>query len=143
MSDTKHSINEILLGNKDMKQKLDRLTKYCHSELYSMDICSECFRNANESTDSWFTKVCEYPHLLVWARMSTKSSFWPAKAMAIKKCKGEDRIHVTFFSEKTGEEPNAYVSQSNCFLFSLNKPKGQHANANEELMNSSMEVRLI
>lgn len=100
---------------------LKRLTDFCMQELYDIDVCSECYKNANTIGIGWFSMVCQSPHILVWARMFGDRVYFPAKVMAIKKMQGNAQIHVQFFGSKNR---NAFVQPANCYLFSKESPKG-------------------
>lgn len=52
------------------KTKTSRiLIDYFNEEIDSVKKCAECYRNANDAPDNWFTLVCDEPHLIVWAKM--------------------------------------------------------------------------
>lgn len=103
-------------GDLAKRRILKHFVTFCHNELHDIDICNECYCNANEHPTDWFTKVCEHPHILLWARHG--DNYWPAKAMAVRK--SDDRIHVRFFGHGCR---NAYVEMSECFLYSTKHPK--------------------
>lgn len=39
------------------------------AEIESVKKCAECFINAHDKPNNWFTLVCNNPHLLVWAKL--------------------------------------------------------------------------
>lgn len=45
------------------------LLDYFKEEIESVKKCAQCYRNANEAPNDWFTLVCDEPHLIVWAKM--------------------------------------------------------------------------
>lgn len=90
------------------------MEKLCEKEMYDMEICDQCFLRSNEyKNDDWFTKVCNPPHLLVWAKASTHP-FWPAKVIA----RARNKLDVRFF----GQHEMSIVHPNNCFLFSWENP---------------------
>lgn len=89
------------------------LLQYLSAEITSIKKCAECYSNAINYPTKWFTMVCEYPHLVLWAKVKG-FNFWPAKLMSID---GQS-INVRFF----GDHTNAAVSDKNCYFFSEEKP---------------------
>lgn len=118
-----HSLFVILFNNNTTVNEnlgnLRRLVKFCLQELYDIDVCIECYRNANECGADWFTLVCTSPHILIWARVGNERKFWPAKAMAVKRTAYHTRIHVRFFGFKAR---NAFIEPSECYLYSAIDP---------------------
>lgn len=116
-----YSSKSIKPGNIKTKKMMKRLTDFCMQELYDIDVCRECYRNANTNEHDWFSMVCCSPHILVWARVTGDRGHFPAKAMAIKKMANKTLIHVQFFGTKTR---NAFVELNACYLFSKVGPRG-------------------
>lgn len=116
--------------------KMARITKdlqrFCEREMYDIEICADCFRNANEY-DDWFAQMCDRPHLLVWAKIRG-SPFWPAKALAMKK----NHVDVRFF----GERKYSFLPVDNVRLFSEVNPNESMTQANRKRLDTCMEVRL-
>lgn len=100
---------------------LRQLVSYCENELYEIDLCSECYCNANEHPDDWFTMVCEHPHILVWAKCD--DIYWPAKAMALTTISNVTQIYVRYFG---GHRRFAYIGPNDCYLYSNIHPEGLH-----------------
>lgn len=98
-----------------------KLTDVCGQELYNIDVCGECYRNANTHEQNSLSMVCQSPHLLVWARTNRSKNFFPAKAMAITKSTTGSQIHVQFFGLQIRD---ALINPSDCYLFSKKCPNG-------------------
>ncbi|XP_049272950.1 protein kinase C-binding protein 1 isoform X3 [Rhipicephalus sanguineus] len=105
------------------------LMKVCKQEMEDIEVCPDCYRNAN-TQESWFTEPCRKPHLLVWAKLKG-FPYWPAKAMRLQ----DGNVDARFF----GAHDRAWVPMAQCFLLSKESPtdiknrkKGLH-NAVEEL----------
>lgn len=81
-----------------------------------IEMCSECFDRANIE-ESWFTSICNPPHLLIWCRMPG-FPYWPAKIIGMAALPS-DKIEVRFF----GTHDRYDVSLANCSLFSENPNK--------------------
>lgn len=75
--------------------------------------CSECYSNASRNPNDWFVMVCNVPHLIVWAKMSS-SNYWPAKVMSID----GNAVNVRFF----GDHTHARGSAANCLLYTQRNP---------------------
>lgn len=88
------------------------LEDLCRTEMYDIEMCSECFDRSNLPNHDWFTEVCDPPHLLVWARMRG-FPYWPAKVLGIA---SDTKIDVRFF----GDHSRTNMSPVDCFLFSEN-----------------------
>lgn len=111
---------------------LRRFVELTRQELYDIDVCGECYRNANTAPATWRTMVCAAPHILVWARMIGDRRYWPAKAMAIKRV-GRVRVYVRFFTDNS---PNAYVDPADCYLFSKMDPSGHTIDMQEHRVSA-------
>lgn len=99
------------------QRMIKQFVGYCHHELYDISLCSECYRSAAEGEFDWFTNVCDYPHVIVWARWNDQ--YLPAKAMGFKQTAFEPTIYVRFF----GTKKFANVDKKECFLFSHEHPQ--------------------
>lgn len=110
-----------IIGSIGMKTMVKQLAEFCEQELYNIDVCSECYRNANAEEGNGLAMVCKNPHLLVWARMDLTQNYFPAKAMAITKSSTNPQIHVQFFGLSICD---ALVNPSDCYLFSKKCPNG-------------------
>lgn len=58
-----HSLDEAF-AVKATKWLLD----FTKEEIYAIRLCHECYYNANQKRDDWFTKPCSIPHILVFAK---------------------------------------------------------------------------
>lgn len=100
------------------QENAKRFIGFCLHELYEIDLCIECYRNANERQGDWFTKVCNYPHILVWARCGDQ--FLPAKAMGFKQTFYMTGIFVRYF----GSKRYGTINPNECYLLSTIHPRG-------------------
>lgn len=50
------------------------IIKVCKQEMQEIENCSTCYLNANIKQDSWFVEVCPKPHILLWAKLKSKSN---------------------------------------------------------------------
>lgn len=114
---------------------LRQLVSFCENELYDIDLCSECYRNANEFPDNWFTMVCEHPHLLVWAKCD--DAYWPAKAMATTNASNATQIYVRYFG---GHRRFAYIGSNHCYLYSTIHPEGLHFEEIDDIHQHAISV---
>lgn len=89
------------------------LVDYLEGEIEMLKKCPECYSNAYRHPNTGFTKTCEEPHLIVWAK-KMGFTYWPAKMM----CIDGQLIHVRFF----GDHDYAEVPATNCFLYSNTNP---------------------
>lgn len=71
-----------LADNKDKMEIAKSLVDYLEVEIESVKKCAECYSNEYKYPDTYFTMVCNEPHLIVWAK-KTGFNFWPAKLMSI------------------------------------------------------------
>lgn len=93
-------------------KSVEWLQQLCNFEVMSIDLCSQCHRNANLFEDIWITKPHKEPHLLIWAKLS-KHPIWPA--LLIKLHENKNKFYVRFF----GDRSYAAVPIENCYLFSI------------------------
>lgn len=107
-----------------------RLEQFCKKEIYDIEMCVDCFERSNTEKE-WFTQVCDPPHLLVWARESSRSPFKPAKVIGVGG-KLSKKIDVRFF----GNHDMADVSPTDCYLYSKVNP---NTRADEKTMLALMK----
>lgn len=86
--------------------------------------------NAIQHPDTWFTMVCEHPHLLVWAKQKSYPH-WPAKLYSMN----HGSVVVRFF----GEHQRAILTTKECLMFSQNNPSC-HIGANKEQLEKDEKV---
>lgn len=109
-----------------------QLEKWCVLEMYNIEMCSQCFGRAIDSSD-WFTEVCDPPHLMVWAKVAGYP-WWPAKLIGI----ASNRLDVRFF----GDYEMATVSAQECYLYPSKNPNRQIEDyAKKEDFYAAIKVR--
>lgn len=124
-------MNSCLISGDRTKRKLAKKLKLCiDHEMDSSKKCSQCYSNATEYPDDWFTMVCAKPHLIVWAKIQKNGQYLPAKLISID----GSRVHVRFFPEHT----SADLSASQCFLYSEEYPGKR-----KELPNSMEKAKEV
>lgn len=121
----------IFIGNTKVMKSVRSLLTFTKKELESADICSECYFNANERPQTFFTDVCAMPHLVVWAKMRNYRQ-WPAKLMSIN----GTTVNVRFFQVHT----NANVLAANCYLYSQGPLIGP-PNGKDDHITNAFKVR--
>lgn len=45
------------------------IVRVCKQEMAEIELCPNCYLNANSKRNSWFVEVCPKPHILVWAKL--------------------------------------------------------------------------
>lgn len=98
------------------------MLKFTREELYNIRLCYECYKNANQFKDNWFTMPCENPHLLVWAKYESYP-YWPAKLMSMN---DNNKVDVRFFGV---EHKRTVLPAKDCYMYSLMNPSlniGKH-----------------
>ncbi|XP_055326327.1 uncharacterized protein LOC129580149, partial [Sitodiplosis mosellana] len=129
----KHNI--IASGNLAELAVAKRLEQFCKKEVYDIEMCVDCFARSNsEDRSSWFTQVCDPPHLLVWAREIGHRPFKPAKVIGVSGKSLKSKIDVRFF----GDHDMADVSLIDCYLFSKENPNGKTDDKNRLVLISSL-----
>ncbi|XP_055301652.1 uncharacterized protein LOC129568114 [Sitodiplosis mosellana] len=91
------------------------LLKFTKDELYTIRLCHECYWNANQKRDDWFTKPCTMPHILIWAKQKG-FPHWPAKLMAVDVAK--HTVDVQFF----GDHKRIVLTPKDCCIYSETCP---------------------
>ncbi|KAI1301445.1 Protein kinase C-binding protein 1 [Halotydeus destructor] len=76
--------------------------------MVDMEVCPDCFANQIEKPETWFTEVCNRPHILVWAKV-TGHPFWPGKLVRLSASKKD--ADIRFF----GGHERAWVPVESCF----------------------------
>lgn len=89
------------------------LLNFTKEELYSIQLCHQCYTNATLHPADWFTMVCDRPHLLIWARQKSYP-YWPAKLMSMN----NGSVDVHFF----GAHSRAVLTPKDCMMFSQKNP---------------------
>lgn len=97
----------------NLKRVTRRLIEFCKKEIHEIELCHECYKNANESPSDWFVMVCSRKHPVVWARV-LGGPYEPAKVMKIN----DKTIDVSFF----GAHSLAKVENKFCFKFTKENP---------------------
>ncbi|XP_031639200.1 uncharacterized protein LOC116351257 [Contarinia nasturtii] len=105
----------ILYSKKDMKtHAASALVTYLRDAIDSIQSCIECYMNALNHPNDWFTMVCDEPHLLVWAKMKGYP-YWPVKLMRVD----EQKVLIRFFEDHQNAK---IMAKKNCFLYSHTNP---------------------
>lgn len=104
------------IGDADYKRLSNDLVSSCELELSSFVFCSECYQNWGKYPKTWFGRVCEKPHLIVWAKAHTYP-YWPAKLMSAQ----ENEADVQFF----GDHSHMTIPIEKCFIFSKKHPSNK------------------
>lgn len=94
--------------------------EFIDAEIKGLKMCTECYLNATQYPDQWFTMVCAQPHLLIKAKVGKRATRWPAKLMSIS----GKKVNARFF----GDHTNAEISAAKCFLYSNEKIKKRSEN---------------
>lgn len=102
--------------NADDLRVTKRMEKFCMREIYDIEMCHECYDRSN-SMDDWFTKVCDPPHLLVWARVNGHHHYAPAKVLGLANA-NRSKIDVRFFDD----HEMASIFAKRCYLYSEESP---------------------
>ncbi|XP_047736969.1 uncharacterized protein LOC108677761 isoform X2 [Hyalella azteca] len=87
--------------------------KIIKQEMSEIETCPDCYMNAHQLPDTWFTEACRLAHPLVWARLKG-FPYWPAKAVKWH----NSSVDVRFF----GRHDKAWVSAKDCYLLSEKMP---------------------
>lgn len=96
------------------KRVTKRLIEFCVREIHVIELCHECFRNANENPAEWFKIVCSQKHPVVWAKV-LGYPYEPAKMMKMT----DKTTEVFFFG------PNhkwAEIESKYCLKYSKEHP---------------------
>lgn len=120
------------------KSGINWLVKFTRNELYSIRLCHECYKNANDHPANWFLMVCEERHPVVWAKLDTYP-YWPAKLMACNE--SENMVDVRFF----GDNEQARVMSSFCTTYTKHCPSinfGDDKDAWDKAQSVSQRFRL-
>lgn len=96
-----------------LKKVADELFELCHRDVKSIRACANCFEYWINDSDDYFTKVCDKPHMLVYAKLD-RFPYWPAKVMSIH----GNVADVEFF----GDHTQADIPMANCYLYSKQYP---------------------
>lgn len=107
------------------------LMKVCKQEMEDIEVCPDCYRNAN-TQESWFTEPCRPPHLLVWAKLKG-FPYWPAKIVRLQ----DGNADARFF----GAHDRAWVPINQCFLLSKESPTDTK-NRKKGLQNAIEELEI-
>jgi hypothetical protein len=103
-----------MIHDDTMVATLKRLLEHIDEHIIQLESCVECYIKYGE--EAFFTRVCQRPHLLVWAKYDAHLH-WPAKVMSVD----SEKTNVMFFGEHTW----ASLKASDCFLFSQDNPNGK------------------
>ncbi|XP_068244518.1 MYND-type zinc finger-containing chromatin reader ZMYND8 isoform X2 [Palaemon carinicauda] len=106
------------------------LVKILKQDMSEIETCPDCYMNAHQKPNSWFTEACRSAHPLIWARLKG-FPFWPAKAVKWK----DGNVDVRFF----GRHDRSWVPIKECFLFSEQMPTPLK-NRNKTLESCLQEV---
>lgn len=112
-----------------------RMENFCRKEIYDIEMCHECFDRSN-SMAGWFTKVCDPPHLLVWARIDGHHQYAPAKVLGLATA-NRKKIDVRFFHDHV----MAKISVADCYLYSHQNPNVKLDEKTKLQLMASLEVR--
>jgi len=105
--------------------------KMISQEMSEIETCPDCYMNAHQKPDTWFTEACRLAHPLVWARLKG-FPFWPAKAVKWH----NSTVDVRFF----GRHDKSWVQAKDCYLLSEKMPVPLK-NKNKTLESCMTEVR--
>lgn len=128
----------------DFTEIAKRLLLFCEYEVDCILNCAKCYENKRTNPDEWRTIACDWPHLLLWAKLPRSTpfwpakkgvSFWPAKLLAIM---GND-IKVVFFDHAEFE----VIPATNCFLYSSTDPSLTYAKADPRDIKDALNVKNI
>lgn len=103
----------MISDNYKITRAVKALQKACKQEMTDIETCPQCYLNANIKPETWFTEVCDRPHLILWAKLKG-FPLWPAKAMSVN----AQTVDVRFF----GEHDRANLPAKDCFLYSNGDP---------------------
>ncbi|XP_047105643.1 microtubule-associated protein futsch-like isoform X3 [Schistocerca piceifrons] len=116
IADVKWILHDCIVFN-TQHTKLTSSAKYilkvCKQEMAEIEICPDCYYNANTLKDTWFIEACRKPHILVWAKLKGYP-FWPGKVLRVH----DENADVRFF----GAHDRAWVSVQCCYLYSKEMP---------------------
>lgn len=99
--------------NSKLTSTAKTIMKMCKQEMAEIENCPDCYYYAYTEDEYWFIKVCQKPHLLVWAKLKG-FPYWPAKVIR----SNADSIDVRFF----GAHDRAWVPCKDCYLYSRENP---------------------
>lgn len=100
------------------------LISFVNYEIKNIRKCTQCYAEAYEYPDSWFTMPCDPPHQIIWAKFAN-FNYWPAKVMS----RSDQTVHACFF----GDHTYANVKPDSCMTYSKDSPD---RNVNEEVHES-------
>ncbi|XP_069960221.1 MYND-type zinc finger-containing chromatin reader ZMYND8-like isoform X4 [Cherax quadricarinatus] len=117
-------------ANSKVSSMARTLVKILKQEMSEIETCPDCYMNAHQNPNSWFTEACRSAHPLIWARLKG-FPFWPAKAVKWR----DGNVDVRFF----GRHDRSWVPMKECFLFSEQMPTPLK-NRNKTLESCLQEV---
>lgn len=119
-------------NSKKIQKSTKDLNKTVNADLKYIKMCPQCYENGLDR-GNLMTKICEPPHLLVWAK-TRGFNYWPAKVISVKGA----IAHVIYF----GEFLDAKVKANECLIYSKNRPD-TIAIVNEKLFVQGVKVIYI
>lgn len=66
-------LSKFLIDQSKLTLAAKAIMKVCKQEMQEIENCSTCYLNANVKKNSWFVEVCPKPHILLWAKLKSKS----------------------------------------------------------------------
>lgn len=108
------------------------LYDYSITEIKILRKCAECYANANNNPNDWFSLVCRKPHLIIWAKLNT-TNYWPAKLMSID----DQSVNVCFF----GNHTRTTVLAKNCLLYTQENPNA--SSILSDLHKAALDVSVL
>ncbi|XP_031636696.1 uncharacterized protein LOC116349425 [Contarinia nasturtii] len=117
----------------DQKKAADLLSERCNRDVQNIQLCSDCFESSYIDPKHYFTRACDKPHLVVFAKLDNYPH-WPAK---LKQITG-DMATVEFF----GDHTQAVVPVSSCILYSNDLAEESQSTNNVELKIAHEELLL-
>ncbi|XP_055312550.1 uncharacterized protein LOC129574495 [Sitodiplosis mosellana] len=124
-------------GDKYAIEGLKWLTKFTKNEIYTIRLCHECYRNANQNPKDWFTKPCAKPHILVWVQQKGYP-YYPAKLMAVNNDK--HTVDVQFFGQH--ERMVLKPEDSACHIYSEKCPSSSIGSSKYDWEKAVNEARV-
>lgn len=112
------------------------LLKFTRDELHSIRLCHECYANANEHPNEWFSMVCNEHHPVVWAKLETYP-YWPAKLM--RRNEHDGTVDVHFF----GDNSHANITSNNCTKYTRGSCPSAKLGQHKEAWDNAQSVRII
>lgn len=125
------------------KQAIQRASKelisYVNEQIQLIKACKKCYENAHKHGKNSMLMSCSKPHLLLWVKAPSCSSYWPAKVMIVNA--QDNTVYVRFF----GDFSKSILAASKCFLFSKDPPhkKSDHQKSYQKAVKVSVSCQSL